>query len=79
MVNHISHLIHLPFLFEGLQYLHVCCTPMIIHRDVQTDNIFLDSDLNGKVCDFGLSMMTMDRKAPIDTPVAGTMGYLDPE
>jgi len=64
---------------EGLQYLHVCCTPMIIHRDVKTSNILLDSDLNGKVCDFGLSMMTMDRKAPIDTPVEGTVGYADPE
>jgi len=64
---------------EGLQYLHVCCTPMIIHRDVNTTNILLDSDFNAKLGDFGLSMMTMDRKAPIDTPVAGTMGYLDPE
>jgi serine/threonine protein kinase len=52
---------------------------MIIHRDVQTANIFLDSDLNGKVCDFGLSMMTMDRRAPIDTLVVGTYGYMDPE
>jgi serine/threonine protein kinase len=54
---------------EGLRYLHVCCTPMIIHRDVKTTNIILDSYLNGKLGDFGLSMMTMDRKAPIDTPV----------
>jgi len=64
---------------EGLQYLHVCCTPMIIHRDVKSTNIILDSDLNGKLGDFGLSMMTMDRKAPIDTLVAGTYGYADPE
>jgi len=64
---------------EGLRYLHVCCTPMIIHRDVKTTNIILDSDLNGKLGDFGLSMMTMDRKAPIDTLVAGTYGYADPE
>jgi serine/threonine protein kinase len=52
---------------------------MIIHRDVKTTNILLDNDFNGKLGDFGLSMMTMDRKAPIDTGVAGTMGYLDPE
>jgi serine/threonine protein kinase len=52
---------------------------MIIHRDVNTTNILLDSDFNGKLGDFGLSMMTMDRKAPIDTPVAGTSGYPDPE
>jgi len=54
---------------EGLQYLHVCCTPMIIHRNVKTSNILFDINLNGKLFDFGLSMMTMDRKAPIDTPV----------
>lgn len=64
---------------EGLQYLHVCCTPMIIHRDVHTSNILLDGNLNGKLCNFGLSMMTMDPKAPIDTAVVGTKGYGDPE
>jgi serine/threonine protein kinase len=52
---------------------------MIIHRDVKPTNILLDSDLNGKLGDFCISMMTMDRKAPIDTPVAGTIGYTDPE
>eukprot|EP00253_Pinus_taeda_P006024 PITA_06024 len=64
---------------EALQYLHVCCTPMIIHRNVKTSNILLDSDLNGKLGDFGVSMMTMDRKAPIEDSVKGTAGYLDPE
>lgn len=63
---------------EALQYLHVCCIPMIIHRDVKTSNILLDSDLNGKLVNFGLSMMTMDRKAPIEDTVKGTLGYADP-
>lgn len=70
---------HPPFLFEALQYLHVCCTPMIIHRHVKTANILLDSNLNGKLGDFGFSKMTMDRKAPIVDIVKGTYGYADPE
>eukprot|EP00253_Pinus_taeda_P021886 PITA_21886 len=64
---------------EALQYLHVCCIPMIIHRHVKTSNILLDSDLNGKLGGFGVSIMTMDRKAPIEDTVMGTFGYLDPE
>eukprot|EP00253_Pinus_taeda_P021562 PITA_21562 len=64
---------------EALQYLHICCIPMIIHRDVKTSNILLDSDLNGKLGGFGLSIMTMDRKAPIEDRVMGSFGYLDPE
>lgn len=52
---------------------------MIIHRHVKSANILLDSDLNGKLGDFGFSKMTMDRKAPIVDIVKGTYGYSDPE
>lgn len=65
---------------QGLEYLHIGCTPKIIHRDIKTANILLDRNFNGKLADFGLSRMTIDGEASyIITSVKGTFGYLDPE
>ncbi|GLJ57870.1 hypothetical protein SUGI_1382800 [Cryptomeria japonica] len=65
---------------QGLEYLHVDCTPKIIHRDIKTANILLDDNLNGKLADFGLSRLTIDGEAShVATTVKGTVGYLDPE
>jgi serine/threonine protein kinase len=72
--------IHLRLLLKGLEYLHMGCTPKIIHRDVKTADILLDCDMNGKLADFGLSRISVDGEASYaNTAVKGTIGYLDPE
>ena len=68
-------------MFEGLEYLHVGCTPKILHRDIKTANILIDNNLHGKLADFGLSKtMAIDGEVThVTTMVKGTPGYLDPE
>ncbi|XP_010496078.1 PREDICTED: L-type lectin-domain containing receptor kinase S.6-like [Camelina sativa] len=67
---------------SALTYLHEECERQIIHRDVKTCNIMLDTDFNAKLGDFGLAEIyehsaLLARRAP--TLPAGTMGYLAPE
>jgi Leucine-rich repeat (LRR) protein/tRNA A-37 threonylcarbamoyl transferase component Bud32 len=64
---------------QGLCYMHHACSPPIVHRDVKSSNILLDSEFNAKVADFGLArmMITQGEQVTMST-VAGSFGYIAP-
>ncbi|XP_076955848.1 receptor like protein kinase S.2-like [Bidens hawaiensis] len=66
-------------LASALEYLHEWCEQCVVHRDIKTSNIMLDSEFNAKLGDFGLARL-MDHESDVKTAsIAGTFGYLAPE
>ncbi|KAK8557612.1 hypothetical protein V6N13_007970 [Hibiscus sabdariffa] len=63
---------------QGLAYLHHDCHPPVIHRDIKSNNILLDANLEARIADFGLAKM-MVRKNETVSVVAGSYGYIAPE
>ncbi|CAN0892728.1 Leucine-rich repeat receptor-like protein kinase PXL1 [Linum grandiflorum] len=63
---------------QGLHYLHHDCHPQIIHRDIKSNNILLDANLDARIADFGLAR-TMAHKNETVSMVAGSYGYIAPE
>ncbi|XP_057993137.1 G-type lectin S-receptor-like serine/threonine-protein kinase SD1-1 [Hevea brasiliensis] len=65
---------------RGLLYLHQNSKLRIIHRDLKASNILLDSDMNPKTSDFGLTRtFGQDQSAANTERVVGTYGYMSPE
>ncbi|KAG8379749.1 hypothetical protein BUALT_Bualt07G0121700 [Buddleja alternifolia] len=63
---------------RGLEYLHERCNPPMIHRDIKSSNILLDSNFNAKLSDFGLAIMGGNSNKN-DIKLSGTLGYVAPE
>ncbi|XP_010475663.1 PREDICTED: leucine-rich repeat receptor-like protein kinase PXL1 [Camelina sativa] len=63
---------------QGLNYLHNDCYPPIIHRDIKSNNILLDSNLEARIADFGLAKMMLHKNETVSM-VAGSYGYIAPE
>ncbi|KAK7276702.1 hypothetical protein RIF29_17847 [Crotalaria pallida] len=65
---------------KGLCYLHHDCSPLIIHRDVKSNNILLNSDFEAHVADFGLAKFLQDPgTSECMSSIAGSYGYIAPE
>ena len=68
-------------LAQGLEYLHHDCLPKIVHRDIKTSNILLDSNMEAHLGDFGLAKALVenyDTDTESKTWFAGSYGYIAP-
>jgi Leucine-rich repeat (LRR) protein len=62
---------------NALSYMHHDCSPSIIHRDISSNNVLLDSEYEAHVSDFGTARLLMPDSSNW-TSFAGTFGYTAP-
>ncbi|KAE8735247.1 Endomembrane protein 70 protein family [Hibiscus syriacus] len=65
-------------LANAMSYMHHDCSPPIVHRDISSKNILLDSDYVAHVADFGAAKL-LKLDSSNWTPFEGTFGYSAPE
>ncbi|XP_057767836.1 probable LRR receptor-like serine/threonine-protein kinase At2g24230 [Salvia miltiorrhiza] len=62
---------------RALAFLHHGCSPPIIHRDVKASSVYLDSNLEPRLSDFGISKIFGNGAE--DEIARGSPGYVPPE
>lgn len=60
-----------------LSYLHHDCSPPIIHRDLCSNNVLLDSEYEPHVSNFGTARFLKPSSSHL-TSLDGTFGYIAP-
>ncbi|VAH12025.1 unnamed protein product [Triticum turgidum subsp. durum] len=63
---------------QAISYLHHECSPPIIHRDITSNNILLDTTFKAFVSDFGTARILKPDSSNWSA-LAGTYGYIAPE
>ncbi|KAL5540525.1 hypothetical protein UlMin_043512 [Ulmus minor] len=66
-------------LASAILYLHEESEKCVLHRDIKSSNIMLDSNFNAKLGDFGLARLIDEAAGQRTTAPAGTLGYMAPE
>ncbi|KAJ6318682.1 hypothetical protein OIU76_014106 [Salix suchowensis] len=61
---------------NGLQYIHEHTRPRVVHKDIKSSNILLDSSMRAKIANFGLAKSGCNA---ITMHIVGTQGYIAPE
>jgi len=61
---------------NGLLYIHEHTRPRVVHKDIKSSNILLDSNMRAKVANFGLAKSGCNA---ITMHIVGTQGYISPE
>lgn len=61
---------------NGLQYIHEHTRPQVVHKDIKSSNILLDTNMRAKIANFGLARSGCNA---ITMHIVGTQGYIAPE
>ena len=63
---------------HNISYMHHECIPVIVHRDITSNNILLNIKFKAFVSDFGIARL-LDPNSSNQTLVVGTYGYIAPD
>ena len=63
----------------AVEYLHTKCTQCILHRNIKSNNIMLDTNFEAHLGDFGLAHLLDDQNEYHTTIGAGYLEYMAPE